>query len=104
MWCPSTADAKNNDLTIERTMMISRNNGYGGIYVYNTETITNIPEIPTDTLVLAWGNKLQRNFEYNLIHKLSKKITNLLCFVHNKNGSPGLPTRLPKNTIIKKFK
>lgn len=107
MYYPSTADAKNDDVTIKRCIDIANFNNYGSISVYNIqEDVFNtsiFDEIIKEgsPIVLAWGNKLSESKTAKVVK--SFKDTTLLCFGKLKNGNPALPTRLAKETEIIKF-
>ena len=105
MYYPSTADAKNDDITIKRCIDIAKFNNYGSINVYNIkeDVFDNsiLEEILKGDLVLAWGNKLSKTKSDKIV-KLFKN-SSLLCFGKLKNGNPALPTRLSKQTEIIKF-
>ena len=108
MYKPSTADALINDKTITSCIKIAGFNNYGGIKVYNiniNDLVTpNIPSNipPNIPIVLAWGMKINKKKSRHIIDKLFLS-HELLCFVQLKNGSPGLPTRLNHETVIKPY-
>ena len=103
MYFPSTADENKDDTTIKRIISIVKNNNYGGINIYNLNTIneflnTNLSK----KIIIAWGNKISLKENNNLIHILQQKYE-LYCFKKNKNGNPSLPTRLSNNIILEKY-
>jgi hypothetical protein len=106
MYYPSTANAKNDDVTIKRCVDIAKFNEYGSITVYNIqEDVFDISDISSiskgDNIVLAWGNKLSKSKTEKIVELF--KDFSLMCFGKLKNGNPALPTRLAKNTEIVKY-
>jgi len=101
MYRPSTADAKKNDTTIERTISIAKFNKYGSIKVYNLIPGF-VPDLPTKELVIAWGGKEKVKESKKQIKLLNSKY-NLKCFTILKNGNPGLPTRLKNSTTLLEY-
>jgi len=55
-----------------------------------------------ENLVIAWGAKISKEESLRIVSQLSNKY-NLYCFKKLKDGRPGLPTRLSKNTTIVPF-
>jgi hypothetical protein len=97
---PSTADDMTDDTTIKRCISICRNNGYGGIQVYNINHL--VDEIQGTEIVIAWGNSISKKESKKIAIKL-RNTYHLLCFSTLKNGNPGLPTRLQKHTMLRDF-
>ena len=104
MYFPSTADENKDDITIKRIINIVKNNNYGGINVYNLNTIDELLLKITDRtkLIIAWGNKVTKKENDYIIHRLQEKYE-LYCFKKNNNGNPSLPTRLPNNIVLEKY-
>lgn len=104
MYYPSTADAKNDDMTIKRCIDIAKFNDYGSISVYNIqEDVFDSSVLEDSPVVLAWGNKLTKTKSEKMIKLFKESGLNLLCFGKLKNGNPSLPTRLSKNTEIVEY-
>lgn len=104
MYFPSIADENKDDTTIKRIISIIKNNNYGGINVYNLNTIDEFLSEQTrhGKLIIAWGNKVTKKENDNIIHSLQGKYE-LYCFKKNNNGNPSLPTRLPNNIVLEKY-
>ena len=103
MHYPSTADSENDDPTIRQCISICKNNGYGSIKVYNVASQDNYALYQYEPYILvAWGAKLTRRESNRLISYLTER-HNILCFSKLKDSRPGLPTRLPLNTVIQEY-
>ena len=102
MYYPSSADARNNDKTINSCIRICKNNNYGGIIVFNIEDSVKQNITEYYNVVIAWGSKINRKKSIDIINKLSLS-QELLCFTQLRDGRPGLPTRLSNNTRIRPF-
>ena len=102
MYYPSSADARNNDKTINSCIRISKNNNYGGIIVFNIEDSVKQNIAEYHVVVIAWGSKINRKKSINIINELSLS-HELLCFTQLRDGRPGLPTRLSNTTRIRPF-
>ncbi len=100
MYYPSTADAETDDTTIQRCRAIAAYNGYGGIRVFNVhpDVVQDIQPVSNE-VVVAWGNKLSPSISQDICRKLAEKFQ-LTCFKTLQNGCPGLPTRLPVQTLL----
>jgi Protein of unknown function (DUF1643) len=73
MYDPSTADDMTDDTKIKRCISICKNNGYGGIQVYNINYLRD--DIQGTEVVIAWGNRLSKKMAIKLQHSY-----HLLCF------------------------
>lgn len=101
LFYPSTADARNNDVTIKRCIEIAKHNGYSGIKVYNIED--SVREHIKDRIIcVGWGTKINRRKSIDIINILSLS-HELLCFTQLVDGRPGLPTRLSYRTVIQPY-
>lgn len=97
---PSTADCKTDDITIDRIVKILKYNGYGSVIVYNLSDFKDSINIEFDIpVIIAWGNTISNTKTIKII----KNLKNPLCFGHNKNGNPTMPTRLTIKTDLQKF-
>ena len=118
---PSTANEDKNDPTIRRIISLSRNLGFGGVYMLNLFTfVTPHPEElkkcenplkladyylseygnKSNLIVAAWGT-------FPEVQDRSKHIMamfpNLHCLALNQNGSPRHPLYVPNNINLKKL-
>jgi len=105
MYYPSTADSKNDDVTIKRCIDIAKFNDYGSISVYNIqEDVFDSSFLEEESpVVLAWGNKLSKTKSEKMVKSFKESSLSLFCFGKLKNGNPSLPTRLSKNTEIVEY-
>lgn len=107
---PSTADAAEDDPTIESVTRLSKFNGYGGFYMMNCWSYisTDPKKLDASTacaenedwlkkvaarcadVLFAWG-AFKAVKEWNLDIEFSKMFPNAKCIIKNKDGSPGHP-------------
>jgi len=118
---PSTADAYDDDPTIESLIRILTHNGYGALYMTNLfalispepEDLRSCPNPIQDndkwllevmdyshSHILCYGNFKQAVYRAKFIKKI---IPNPLCLGKNKNGTPVHPLYKKATTPIIKF-
>jgi hypothetical protein len=101
MYFPSTADYKNDDMTIQRCCKIANTNGYGSVNVYNICNIQHCGvNLSGKDVVLAYGNKVDKERSKDIFKNFQDMNCIIYCFNKLRNGNPGLPTRIPNNTKI----
>jgi hypothetical protein len=118
---PSTANSDDNDPTINKLIMLMKNNGYGGFHMVNLfalispypEDLSSHPNpindadkwnfnlVQTcDSIIFCWGNFKQAEHRAK---KYIAKYPDALCFGKNNNGSPKHPLYLKGTTELQRY-
>jgi hypothetical protein len=118
---PSTADANDDDPTIESLIRILKHNGYGGLYMMNLfalispnpEDLRSAPDPLKDNdkwidetlhpempIIFAWGAFKQAEYRAK---KFIKRFPDALCLGKNSNGTPRHPLYKKATTLIVPF-